>query len=628
MLLLLINPEINKIQTELVKPKLFLLADNSKSIEYLKASEKLASDIEKLKNNDLLKKRFDVEPYFFSSEIRLKDSSDFNNSQSNTYNALSKIEDLSKNNSSAIVLMTDGNQNIGRDFSYYKSKENNTILPVIYGDTTIYQDLAIEHINVNPYAFLNNRFPVEAFVEYQGKESVNATMEIRSGKTLIYSEKIGFSENKTSAIVNTTLPATSIGIKKYEVKISGLTSEKDILNNTKPFSIEVIDERTSVLILTDILHPDLGAFKKSIESNQQRSAEIKTITEKFQLSYYQLIVLYQVNKKFNEVVQEILNSNLNFIMVSGIKTDWNYLNSLNLGFTKNPTFSAQEIFPVYNKGFAIFQFEDIGFEDFPPLEDKFGNIEMTGNDFNMLLFQKIQGLQLDEPLMMVTNSKPKRGFIFGENFWRWRAKSFLDQQSFAAFDNFFGKFIQNLAASQRKDRLTINANNFFYANSEVVIQAQYFDENYQFDPNAKIQIKIINQDSEEEISTEMLLNGDQYEFRSSNLAGGNYNYNVHVVGGNISKSGTFEIASFDIEMQRSNANLPKMQSFAYLNETPLFFPNQIDGLINELTQNDKWKSVQKSHQISVPLIDWYWLLFLLVLFLAVEWFYRKYLGLI
>jgi hypothetical protein len=57
-------------------------------------------------------------------------------------------------------------------------------------------------------------------------------------------------------------------------------------------------------------------------------------------------------------------------------------------------------------------------------------------------------------------------------------------------------------------------------------------------------------------------------------------------------------------------------------------PNQVEQLIKKLLENPDYKALEKASIQKTPLIDWYWLLILIVLSLSVEWFVRKYNGLL
>ena len=57
-------------------------------------------------------------------------------------------------------------------------------------------------------------------------------------------------------------------------------------------------------------------------------------------------------------------------------------------------------------------------------------------------------------------------------------------------------------------------------------------------------------------------------------------------------------------------------------------PNQIDKLIDLLKNNADYTAVQKQITTKKPLIDNVLVLILMALFLAIEWFLRKYNGLL
>ncbi|GAA4324158.1 hypothetical protein GCM10023115_53320 [Pontixanthobacter gangjinensis] len=628
-LLILINPKITSTSYQVDKPELVLLADNSQSISFLEAENDLKEISNAILSNERIRQNFEVSQLNFGDKIGMGDSLNFSAVQTDIYSALSETRDLFSGKNSAVVLLTDGNQSLGRDFRYFKKNGSAEVFPIVLGDTTRYKDLSIERINLNRYAFLNNRFPLEIFLNYSGREEVKTKLNIRAGGNIVFSKELEFSEEKRSEVIRTDLPATSLGVKTYQVELEPVAEEKNTINNLQKFAIEVIDERTSVLILSSIAHPDLGAMKKAIESNEQRTADIKYIRDdNLQPSVYQLIILYQLNNSFNKTVAEILEKKYNYLVITGSKTDWNYLNNLDLGYSKSWSNQPQEIFPVYNPTFSSFQFEDIGFDDMPPVIDKFGPLDIQENRFNILLYQEQQGVETGEALMGVTQDAPKSGFLFGENIWRWRAKTYLDNKSFQEFDDFFGKLIQNLSSSGSKQRLMVEAENFYYANQNVLISAQYFDENYQFDPGAGIKISVENKETGDSFTSDLVLKNNFYQFDGGDLPAGEYAYNIRVANKKLSKSGSFEVIEYNTEQQFVSSNLSGLQSFAENNETDLFYAGDAENLINSLLANDKLKPVQKSRQKTLPLIDWYYLLFILIFILAVEWFYRKYLGLI
>ncbi len=623
-LLLLINPKFTNTSYTLEKPSLAIAVDNSSSINYLGEKEDVLNLLNQLQQDEDLMEAFAIETYSFGTDFTSADSLSFSEPQSNLHQAFSNLQQLYKNKTAPVVFISDGNQTYGQDFTYSAKQLKQPIFPVVVGDTTQYVDLKIGQLNTNRYAFLNNKFPVEVFVNYLGNSTIDQRFEIKQGNQTLYSETISFSSNKTSAVINATLPANSVGVKTYSVSIQPLENEKNIENNTKNFAVEVIDEKTNVLLLSSILHPDLGAFKKSIENNQQRAATIKNIKDDIDFGEYQLVVLYQPDENFARAYEQIERLGLNTLTVTGTKTNYQFLNRNQQVFTKQTTNQEEDYLAAYNENYSSFQFEDIGFDDFPPLKDKFGDLSFS-TEVNALLFQSIAGYETETPLLATFESGSQRhGFLFGENAWQWRAKSFLDEESFTTYDEFFGKLIQYLASNKRRERLRLDYNSFYNSGEDIVLQAQYFDKNYEFDTRGKLNLTVKNKETDASQIFPFLLRNNQYEVDLSNLPAGNYNFIVNVEGEQLSKSGSFTIVDFEVEKQFLNANLSAFQQLS----DEIYFPNQFEKIKQQLLQSPEFKPIQKSKQEVSPLIDWVYLLFIIVACLTFEWFLRKYRGLI
>ena len=633
LLLLLINPKIKQQQFELVKPQLLIAIDQSLSIDYLEKGDSVRLFADYFINHPKLQERFSIQTYGFGKELsRIDlDSLVFNKQQTNISKVLNSLEKLNSSNPTAIVLLSDGNQTVGEDFQYFTSRETSEIFPVVIGDTTAQTDLSISNLNVNKYAFLNNKFPIEVIVNYSGNTPVKSKFEIKSGNSVLFTKTIDFNSEDNSEIITTTLTAKQLGTFLYEATITPLTTEKNTINNNRKFGIEVIDERTSVLILTSVSHPDLGMLKKSIESNEQREAKIEFIEnyKNIELNDFQLVMLYQPNNQFKQVFEDIRTKNLNRFLITGTQTDWSFLNSAQQNFSKTYTAQSQEIFPIYNENYTQFQFENIGFSEFPPLVDAFGSLKFKNETFSPLLFQKLEGVPTEFPLLVTfQNNFSKQAVFFGENIWKWRAQSYMNQGSFDQFDTFMGKLVQYLSATQNQDRLTFEAEAFYLENEEINISAQYFDQNYQFNPDGQLDIMIKNLSSNEGLEIQMLPGNNHYKVQIENLDPGDYSFEIKEQSSGISGSGTFSILGFNVEQQFSGANFAKLQSLAKNNQEGLYFLNDPEAMVTGLIADNRFVSMQKYHEKTLSLISWKILLALLVLSLGAEWFIRKYLGLI
>ncbi|MBW8241502.1 VWA domain-containing protein [Muricauda oceani] len=628
-LLLLINPKFISKDYFVEKANLILLVDNSTSMKDASSETEIAQAIAQIRQNDAISERFTIHQYGFGNTITATDTIRFDQGNTDISNALSTLNDVFVNGNNAIVLFSDGNQTLGRDFEYVTLNENTTVNPVVVGDTTQYEDVSIGLINVNKFAFLRNSFPIETSIRYQGSRPISSTVTISINGSRVHQEKINLDGTKNSQTLNTLVEAQSVGIKTIKIEVGKLENERNTANNVKETAIEVIDEKTNVAIVSDMLHPDIGALKKSIESNEQRSVTLlKPNISQSELQESDLTILYQPNRNFRSVYEFLENSGANYFTITGSKTDWNYLNRAQESFKVSGSRQPEDILPVLNNAFGLFGLGEFSVDGFPPLQGTLGDIQLN-KDSEILMFQQLQGINLDKPLFAIlTEANQKEAVLFGEDIWRWRAQVYRNDQSFQKFDDFIGNLMVYLGSDRQRNRLELDYELVFDNASMAKIRASYFDESYQFDPNASISIKIEGKDTDFSRVSPVLLKGSFYEVDLSDLQAGEYNFTVTVQDENLKRSGTFRILDFNPEKQLISANYKKMQRLAQKNGGQIYYLDGIETLQNDLATGEEFLPVQKSRDNIVSLIDFRILLGLIILSLAAEWFIRKYNGLI
>ncbi|WP_282135863.1 VWA domain-containing protein [Seonamhaeicola maritimus] len=628
-LLLIVNPKFEQIKVYTEKPNLVLAVDNSSSIKHLNR-EKVARELfETIIKNDELNNKFNISTYTFGNAIKALDSLTFDESETNINSVFSQLSQIYKSTVAPTIIATDGNQTFGNDYQFVHNSYKQAIYPIILGDTITYTDLKIQQLNVNKYAYLKNRFPVEAILVYNGDNNVNAVLEVKKGNKTVHSQSVSFSKIDNSKVVNLTLPANTIGTNSYKVHLVPIENERNRINNSKNFAVEIIDQKTKIAFVTDILHPDVGAFRKSIESNEQRSVSILTPNEILNhINDFQLVIVNQPNNKFKSLFEELDKLNKNRFVIVGTKTDLGFLNAINKSYSQEIVHQTEEYQADFNLNFTPFQIEDINFESFPPLNSNYGGITFNVPS-QSILNKRVGSVSLEQPLLTTfeTNSR-REAVLFGENIWKWRAQSYMNSKSFNEFDNFIGKLVQYLATGKRRNRLNLDYESFYIGNRGVVVNAQIFDKNYVFDDREALNITVKDKLSNKEVRFPFVLKNNNYQVDLSSLPASEYTFTVRASNENISKSGAFTILEYNVEQQFLNANVTKLQQLATNSDGKSYFIDNTDALINDLINDNRYVSIQKSHKNTIPLIDWKYLLAIIALCLSAEWFLRKYNGLI
>ncbi|WP_109300760.1 hypothetical protein [Aquimarina sp. AU474] len=627
-LLLLINPSFKKNTYYTEKPTLVIAVDNSASIKHLKQDQSVIRFVNDIQNDDQINDRFNIKYYSFAEKLNDSLSLSFDQEQTNISKTLDDLRQIYKNSIAPTILITDGNQTYGRDYQYSSNRYKQAIFPIISGDTTQVTDTKIQQLNVNRYAYLKNKFPVEVILTYSGDQNVTSRFEVRSGNNTIYTQEVLFSEEKNSAVINFTLPASIAGVVQYNAVLIPMANEKNKINNSKAFAVEIIDQKTNVLIVSDIVHPDLGAIKKSIESNERRSTTILRPIEVTNLEDYQMIIVYQPNTRFGGVYEKLNLLRKNRFTITGSKTDWVFLNKIQNSYAQEITRQTEYYVPRFNSNYSTFLFDDIGFESYPPLIGTFGEININTN-YDPLLYRTISDIETEEPLLAtIEQDGVREAVLFGEGLWRWRAQNYLDTKNFENFDDFFGKLVQYLASNKRKSRLNTISESFYYGNTNIKILAEYFTKNYEFDKRGSLRITLKNKITEAAQTIPMLLKNNAYEVDLSDLPAGNYDYTVTVIGENISRSGNFKVLEYNVEQQFLNADVTKLRQVATNTKGKLYNLTQSNELFQNIIQDRRYQTIQKSKENVVSLIDWKYLLVIVIVLLGIEWFARKYNGLI
>ena len=627
LLVLLINPIISKNSLEITKTPLAVVVDNSSSIAALKSDQKAVELYQKLVSNPALKEKFDVQTYQFDNDFKTSDQFDFKGNQTNLDEVAKNLKSIHKNLIFPTVIITDGNQTTGNDY-VYRFDPVNKVYPLVVGDTTTFFDLKINQLNVNKYAFHKNKFPVEVFLQYAGDKTTNAEFTISQGNAVVAKEKLSFSPSKKTASLNLLLPADKVGLQIYKANIQSSAKEKNSYNNVKNFAVEIIDQKSTVAIVSAINHPDIAALKRSIEVNAQRKVILAKPNQISDLDDVSVLVLYQPTIAFKAIFDNNKLKGINTFIITGNNTDFNFLNQQQNNLVFKMSNQREDFLCEFQSAFNLFAIDNIGFENFPPLQNPFGNISTNGN-VSVLLSSKIRNVSTNAPLLAFAENQGKRtAFLLGENSWKWRLQSHVDNQSFEKYDVFMDKIIQYLASSTSKKSLVVSHESFYNSGEEIIINAQYFNKNYEFDEKARLTITVVNAATKQTKNYDLLKGSNSFSANLEGLPAGKYNFTVKELNSNTSYASHFEILDFDIEKQFVNPDVVKLQQLAQQTGGKAFFEDQADQLINTLLENKEYKSIEKNISSKTPIIDWVWLLILIATLLTIEWFVRKYNGLL
>jgi hypothetical protein len=227
--------------------------------------------------------------------------------------------------------------------------------------------------------------------------------------------------------------------------------------------------------------------------------------------------------------------------------------------------------------------------------------------------------------LVTFGSEAHKGVVlFGENIWKWRSQSFERYDSFEKFDGFFNSLIQFLQLSERDQEMDLYYKPIYHAQEPIRIQVKNYDSNLNIELNSKLVLRL--SDSKDEIP--FYINNNSYEAQINSLETGTYRFEVLDLGTDKLKRGSFIVEAFSLEEGTTRPNIQDLELLARNSGGSIFYQNQFQEVKTELLDNPQFRSTQIERNKMISLIDWRWLLGLIVLSLSLEWLLRKYRGMI
>ena len=166
--------------------------------------------------------------------------------------------------------------------------------------------------------------------------------------------------------------------------------------------------------------------------------------------------------------------------------------------------------------------------------------------------------------------------------------------------------------------------NDFLANEDVVFDAELYNESYELVNDAEVSIVLKNQDGREYPFSFSPTN-QKYYLNAGKLEVGEYSYiaTVNYAGKALKETGTLSVLPIDVEGNNLQANFGLMQELSRQGGGTVYFPNQMEEIMNELDSREDITSVSYSQIKLSELINLKWIFFLILGLLALEWLVRK-----
>ncbi len=167
-----------------------------------------------------------------------------------------------------------------------------------------------------------------------------------------------------------------------------------------------------------------------------------------------------------------------------------------------------------------------------------------------------------------------------------------------------------------------------YEHENLLISAQLYDSNYELLNEPEVNIILSNKQGNKFPYT--LNKTDQsYDLNIDDLEAGEYQYEAKVLsaGEEHVRVGQFTVIPLQLEQRQKQANHQILYKLSNKYEGQLFYPIEMKNLQQAIQSLDS-KTISYSRLHYSELLNQRWILFLLLVFLSIEWFLRKQNGII
>ena len=612
---------------------MIIAIDNSESIRLNASSDELVritSEIIAVKEK-LIDKGFDVNMVDLSvGEIESTDSLKFNGQSTDLSKQLRTIKNQYGNfNLSGVVLFSDGIFNEG--FTPLALATNHPIYTIGVGDTSKIKDLAITDVKHNSTIFEGNSMLLEVQVLNTGFKNGSTEVTVLQKGKIVSSQVIDLNVSNLLTKSFMSIPINGSGKQSLTINLKPLNNEYTELNNKRKIYFDVIDAQKKVLVIASAPHPDLKAIKASIEKSEYYKVDlVYKLPPKLE---YDLLIAHQYpsNKTSSVDKDRFLQATAPKWLVVGGMSDTRYLqNELAILKIQGRGRKSDLVKPVLNTNFDAFQLSDefiSWISGVPPLSVPYG-LAMNKTGIIPFLNQQIGSVLTEEPLLFFTNQgDPRLGVLVGTNSWKWRLDEYRVDQTHKNYDELISKTVQFLSANASKKRFYASPQKEIYKKGEdVLIHTEEYNALFERITGKKVALALTN-DKGATTNYSFVPLSSHAVYKISNLEEGVYTYSAstQIESKTYHTTGQFVVQALNKEALNPVSDFELLRKVA-LKSQGLFYPlKQIGGFKDHIEGLSPISAIHTTEK-DEPLLNFKWVLGMLILLVSAEWFLRKLYG--
>jgi hypothetical protein len=627
LLFVLIAPLISFTQKERVKPVLAVLIDNSKSMVLSADSAQVRNNLEAAIRENL-KDAGDAELQFFRFDNNLGEGQpDYTGTSTDLAVAIQRVRKIiDPKRLRALVVASDGIVNRGVNPLY---EVENALIPVYtigVGDSARQRDVAIQEIRSPRFVYRGDEVLVDVTIRASNVRGERIAVALNQGSRQVNAKTVEVNAVDFASVVQFRFNTAKPGLFAYDLTIPALPEEKNTRNNAKRFYIEVIENRKQITIVAAAPHPDVAAVREALKSVDAYEVGYQNLGSAGRLQESELLILFMQPGFSEEQYSRLMDDYTGPLWVFvDPEIDGRVVSNLFDGLSLINNRRAETVQARLNPSFGLFKLSaetrDM-LRAMPAVQATEGELQ-TAEPFEVLLTGRA-----GKKLAQYGNWKQQRLALFNMGgLWNWRVSNYRKEQTQRHVDEMIQTTVQYLTADQNANRLRLYYEPRQVLGDAIAVRAEVYDAAFQITDEARVELAVTNPSGTKQ-EFDMLPESPGYGVTLNGLDAGNYTLRAQAQLGDetLTANGELLIEELGLEDMNLRANYALLQQMATASGGAFYTLNTMASLSGDLNEKGTATPIERIKTNSVPLIDIWWLLFVAMLFLSVEWLLRRYYG--
>lgn len=547
---------------------------------------------------------------------------------------------------SGAIIISDGQITKGEQKQDNLKDLSIPIYTVGIGDTIPLVDVAVQTIKAPTVVVKGEDVKIDVTLVSLGKIDERINTLLYSNNILLGSKYIQIEGDGSLTNVSFRFTPETLGKIEYSVKTSVLADEVNINNNNQPFTITVLKDNYKIALITGSPNFNTGPLKKIIKNIprieldhyiQQGEKFYPSINE-FWSKPYELIVfdnfpIKPISKRWRQILaKKIVSQKSSLFMVAGpnisdksgasiypffhVQTNENIIDE---NKSKQWYWSDEGNIIKHFDSYQIDLNKDLNI--FPPLYPKIF-LETGENIFSLAYFDNTS-----IPLLVY-------GEVDGLRSGIWTSSDFATlyyKMTETEYENFSMSLINELFSwfmhTNGENELYFRTNkNVFQQGEEIHVVGSHFDQDTRDVLSLNGYINLIN-DQNSSTTYELNYNPVDEQWETKFLAGkhGLYTYQIILENENnyYYQNGSIKVDESQIELNQVSLNKEILQYLSDLTNGEYYSWESRAELLKKISLEHKQEIVVRNARLNENIIG----LFILILFISIEWYIRRQLGL-